>query len=210
MKRITFLLVVLLAAACSSRPGATRVPQMLAPLPAGYSLQNLSDVAFPAAFTADSICWDDRTMKVSVYAMDLYDAVEVTRLVPGDSLRYQGTPMAVDSMEWRGDQLIVNGGIEYGGACLRAYEGGTWRGLLMDDHASYTLLGEVTLPLADSLAFTDCTEFPEDAPVAVAADTLARYLQRMPDWRRAYFIPINATVRTENGRVTEIVRRWIP
>lgn len=211
MKNLAFVLLAILLSACGNPSAPSRVPLVLAPLPAGYSLQELSDVTFPAAFSADSISWEDRTMNVAVYALDLYDAVDVSRLAKGDTVRFQGVSMAVDTLEWHNDCLIVNGGIEQGGACLKAHEGGTWRGLLMDDHAPYTLLGRVTLPLADDLTLTDCGDFPDDAPVvAAASDSLASYLGRMPAWRRAYFFDLNTTVRTEGGRVTEIVRRWIP
>jgi len=97
--------------------------------------------------------------------------------------------------------------VEEGGAYLQAGQGGTWRGATFDDHSIYREMGEVELILDDGFRIIDCGTEPTD-PV----DTITfvkPHIDALESSRRV-FSPYNTRVRTENGRIKEIIRRWIP
>ena len=202
-------LLILLAAAmlmwsCSVDAGHKAVK----PLPPGYSTEKLADCTVPAMFTSDDLDISAGTLAMTVFSEDLYDAVDVQQMQAGDTLVFQGRSMVVSTIENGDGLLTINGGIEQEGACLQPAEGGTYRGMLLDDHSVYTQLGKVTLPVASSLVIVDCGEEPDTPSDTISTDA-QRYLAQAKGWRRD-FSELNTKVLIENGTVTGITRRWIP
>lgn len=187
--------------------GKGTVCQRIAPLPAGYSTENLSDCTFPAAFTADDFNWRGSNLTLTLYEEAFYDAARIGGMKQGDTLVFGARDIVVESIVRDGDYLTVNGGMEEGGAYLQAGQDGTWRGATFDDHSIYREMGEVELILDDGFRIIDCGTEPTD-PV----DTITfvkPHIDALESSRRV-FSPYNTRVRTENGRIKEIVRRWIP
>ena len=129
--------------------GKGTVCQRIAPLPAGYSTENLSDCTFPAAFTADDFNWRGSNLTLTLYEEAFYDAARIGGMKQGDTLVFDARDIVVESIVRDGDYLTVNGGVEEGGAYLQASKGGTWRGATFDDHSIYREMGEVELILDD-------------------------------------------------------------
>ena len=202
MKKILSLAVVaLMMCACNAN-------KCVKPLPAGYSPDSLSNCTVPAVFTVDDFDWAANTLQIKVYSQDLYDIVEIGYLAVGDTLVFQGRPIVVNSID-RGKYgfITVNGGIEHDGAELAPCEGGTYRGILLDDHAVYTLLGTATLPLADDFVMIDCGSEPND-PFDTIRNNAKDYIQKLTV--KDNFNELNTEVLIKDGKITQINRRWIP
>lgn len=104
--------------------------------------------------------------------------------------------------------MDINGGLDEGGCCLAGYEGGTYVARNWDDHATYTELGKAEIPLADDFVIIDCGEFP-DEPSDTIRTGQKLYIENLNDGRKDFF-QLNTRVTIENGKVTEINRKWIP
>ena len=212
MKKILSLAAIaLMVCACntgSNTDATSDARNCVKPLPAGYGPDSLTDCTVPAVFTTDDFDWEANTLQIKVYSKDLYDIVEIEHLTPGDTLVFQGRSIVVNSVDRNDNGLVtVNGGIEHDGAELVPFEGGTYRGILLDDHAVYTLLGTATLPLADDLVMTDCGPEPND-PVDTIRNNVRDYIQKLTI--KDNFNELNTELLIENGKITQINRHWIP
>ena len=203
-KNIITLLMAVLVCSC----GPKMAPKLVSPLPSGLEIDALTDCTAPARFTSDDFRWMGGNLTMKVFSEDLYDAVELLQMAPGDTLVFGGEKMVVETVEDSGGFLTINGGLEEGGAWLQAGDGGTYRACQWDDHSLYSELGTAQLSLSEDFMIVDCGENPEDP-----SDTLTTgqklYLETLEGWRRE-FSPLNTKVVVENGIITSIIRRWIP
>lgn len=202
---LTLLAAAALLWSCNT---STSTHKSVKPLQAGYSADSLVDCTVPAAFTSRDLNAADSTLTMTVFNEDLYDAVDVHQLQAGDTLLFQGRTIVVATIDDSNGLLTINGGIEQNGACLQPAEGGTYRGLLLDDHSVYTQLGRATLPVARNLVVVDCGEEPTTPSDTIAIDA-QRYVAQATGWR-SDFNELNTRVLVEHGVVTRITRHWIP
>ena len=204
MRRLAILF--LSASLLASCTGGTH--SVVAPLPCGYDLEDLADCTVPASFSADDFHWMGGNLRMTVYSEDIYDAVDLHRMQPGDTLLYDGKKIIVKAIKDEDGFLTINDGIENGGAWLQAGDGGAYRAVQFDDHSLYTELGAAELPLAEDFRIIDCGENPTDP-----SDTLGTgqklYLETLDEWRKN-FSPLDTRVLIEGGVITEITRHWIP
>ena len=146
---------------------------------------------------------------MTVYNMDLYDAVEVTQMQVGDTIIYDGEPIVINQVEEVNGGVEINGGqIDEGGCCLAPNEGGTYVARHWDTHATYTELGKAEVALAEDFLIIDCGMNPDD-PSDTIRTGQKLYVENLKDSRRD-FGTLNTRVTIEKGSVTEINRRWIP
>lgn len=179
----------------------------IAPLPAPYSLEALTDATVPASFSNEDFSWTDSNLIFTVYSRDIYDAVEISQMSIGDTLIFDGNFIVVNDILQENDYITVNGGVEEGGAWLRASDGGTYVAALFDDHATYTCLGRVTLPLGNDFMIIDCGDEPHE-PSDTITSGHKPYMEAKAGVRD--FCMLNTRLRIENGIVTCITRHWIP
>lgn len=182
--------------------------QMVKPLPSAYMVNNLKDATVAASFSTKDFSWKDGKLSMEVFSEDLYDAAIIRKLKAGDTLVYDGQPIAVKNVSFKDRFVTVNGGIEEGGADLTANRGGTYRGSQLDDHSTYTKLGNVTLPLAKNFLLIDCGENPTD-PYDTIKVAQEEYLKKLKDYKQN-FTPLDTKVLIKNGYIVSITRRWIP
>jgi len=175
--------------------------------------------------------------RFGIYTMDLYDAVDITNLQPGDTILVgagekteilvekvtKADPVTLTSSDESEDEtearavIDVNGGIDEGGASFIAYEGGTFRYFGFDDHATYTLAGTAELPVAMDASIIDHAfdyDNPDDevgGKVIEAAD-FAKYFEDELDefGGTSYFYFNNTSITIEDGQVVDITRIFIP
>ena len=210
MRKILTLTAAALMLACctTNNTSNTTGNRCVRPLPAGYSADSLTDCTVPAQFTVADFDWTAGTLTMTVYSEDLYDAADISQLKAGDTIVYQGRNIVVAQVaDMESGFKTINGGIEEGGAELQAGDGGTYRGTQLDDHSVYTTLGKATVPVAANLVVIDCGIEPTD-PVDTIRTDARGYLQKLG--QRDGFNELNTQVLIENGKVTQIARRWIP
>ena len=161
----------------------------------------------PAVFTSSDFNWKDSTLTLTAYSIDTYKASEIDNLQKGDTILFRNDTIIVSKIE-KGRYLTINGGIENGGVELAAYEGGTYRVQLMDDHPQYSELGKVQLPLSKDLTIIDCGDNPTD-PYDTIRTNHKQWLDNAKEYKRE-FSELNTRVKIENGIITTITRNWIP
>lgn len=182
--------------------------KLIAPLPAGVAVNNLTDCTVPAAFHPSDFNWMGGNLTLTVYNQDLYDAVEISQMQVGDTLVYQGKTVIISTFSESNGGIDINGGLDEGGGCLAGYEGGTYIARNWDDHATYTELGKAEVALADNFVIIDCGMDPND-PVDTIRTGQKLYIENLKDDRQDFF-QLNTRVTIENGMITEINRHWIP
>lgn len=162
------------------------------------------DQQFTAGFRGSDARLDDDgrlVIDLTVYTYDLYDAVEITTLTPGDTLVVKGTEIPVKTVE-QGDGIAVNGGLVNGGIDLTSAGGGTFRVLLENDAPDLYEAGTITLPVAQDCVLTDDSDPEAPGRTLYAGDLLG-----LGD---EVFSPQATTVETAGGMVTAIHRDYMP
>ena len=191
-----------LLCACTEEPSY----QCIAPLPPAFSLDSLDDVTVPAEFSLDDFDWDGNSLTLALWSMDLYDAVQVSQMKPGDTLVYRGEKMLVSEVEQEDAILTVNKGLYEGGAWLTPQGGGVYRAVESSDCATYTELGSVTLPIADGFRLIYCGEDYND-PSDTVTSCHRQYLESKVS--RSFWAG-DTDVRIVQGKVVSIHKRWTP
>ena len=162
------------------------------------------DNQFTAGFRGSDARLDDDgrlVIDLTVYTYDLYDAVEITTLTPGDTLVVKGTEIPVKTVE-QGDGIAVNGGLVNGGIDLTSAGGGTFRVQLENDARDLYEVGTVTLPVGQDCVLTDDADPEDTGRTLYAGDLLGRGDE--------VFSPQATTVETVGGTVTAIHRDYMP
>lgn len=204
MKKSVILLTIAMSlGSCSQKDTGS----IIKPIPVN-PIDNQTDITIAAAFTSDDFDWTSRQLKITVYTEDRYETEEINRLRKGDLLVFNGDSMVVTQLENKEGILTVNNGLEEGGALLQACDNKSYRGMLWDDHSTYTRGEEVVLPLAGNFSIIDCGDDP-DTPSDSIQNGQRAYIESLEAYRRE-FTPLSTTVRIENGIITRIVRIWIP
>ena len=191
-----------LLCACTEEPRY----QCIAPLPPAYSLDSFDDVIVPADFSLDDFDWEGCNLTLTVLSMDLYDAVQVSQMKPGDTLVYRGEKMLVHEVEQEDAILTVNKGLYEGGAWLTPQGGGVYRAVESSDCATYTKMGRVTLPLDEGFILIYCREDYND-PSDTVTSCHRQYLESKVS--RSFWAG-DTDVRIVQGKVVSIHKRWTP
>lgn len=156
----------------------------------------------------------DGKIDLVLYSYDAYAQADIDGLKEGDVIRtyLDGTDEAADvtieSIETNADAgfVTINGGIEEGGIEL-CRDRDVYRTITFDDYPVYYEMGEVTMPLADDVTLSDSSADPQATPVesdGIAA--VADAFHADPD----YWICNNTTIFTDHGKVSSILRVWVP
>lgn len=184
------------------------VYQLIAPLPSGLDVDNLQDCTVPASFRPEDFNWMGGNLTMTVYSQDLYDAVAISQMQVGDTIIYEGKPMAINLITEQHGGIDINGGLEEGGCCLAGNEGGNYVAREWDTHSTYTNLGKAEVALAEDFIIIDCGDFPQDPSDTIRTDQKL-YIEKIQESRPDFF-QLNTRVTIEHGMITEINRRWIP
>lgn len=156
----------------------------------------------------------DGQLTMTVYSYDTYEKDAIDNLKEGDVIQVhdQGdqtvTQMTVESVENNADNgyVTINGGIEEGGLDL-VLDHDVYRTMTFDDYPVYYEAGELTLPLAGDVTLSDSSADPQAVAVETnGAEAVAEAVQAEPDGWTCN----NTTVFTQDGKVSSIVRIWVP
>ena len=188
---------------------------LLAPLPAAITTDNLPDATLAAAFEAEDVKEADGvvTIDLTVYDYDVYDGVEVARLLEAGSgqMILQGERFDVTYIhEDENGYVYINGGIEQDGYVLAPGDGGTYHAIGFDDYKYYNEVTQATLPVSADCVLTDEVDLEAGPQTYTGAELLAR-LTGGPDANLGYhFGEYNTQVTTQEGQITAIHRIFTP
>ncbi len=186
----------------------TSTGRQIRPLSVFFDMNNPEDCTMPAAFKTSDINLEAMEMTYTMYSKDYYDAVDINMLQIGDTLLYNGQDMLVESIEDRGGDLHINGGLDMGGCELRADDGGTYVSRGFDDIATFTEIGKITLPISETLEVSDSINNP-NSPVIAGYEDLEDYIEGLEEWSSS-FTTYNTTVEIRGGKIVAITRIWTP
>ncbi len=149
-----------------------------------------------------------------LYSYDAYEQADIDGLKEGDVIRTHldgaddATDVTIESIETNADTgyVTINGGIEEGGIDL-CMDHDVYRTLTFDDYPVYYKAGEVTMPLADDVTLSDSSADPQATPVeSDGAAAVEEAFNGDPDnWTCN-----NTTIFTDHGKVSSILRVWVP
>ena len=156
----------------------------------------------------------DGQATLSVYGYDSYLPEDIDALQEGSVLRIhdQGdttvTKLTVTSIDRDADNgyVTINGGIEEGGVDLWR-SGDIYRTVTYDDYPVYYMMGELVLPVDDSVTLSDSSASVDAVPVETSGtiEVGKAVSEDKDNWT-----PYNTTVFTKNGVVSNILRIWVP
>ena len=102
--------------------------------------------------------------------------------------------------------VSINGGIEEGGVDLWR-SGDIYRTVTYDDYPVYYMMGELVLPVDDSVTLSDSSASVDAVPVETSGtiEVGKAVSEDKDNWT-----PYNTTVFTKDGVVSNILRIWVP
>ena len=165
-------------------------------------------------FAANINTIKDGQVSLEVYSYDAYEKDAIENLKEGDVIRThldgadEAQDVTVNSIEKNAETgyITINGGIEEGGVDL-CLDHDVYRTIEMDDYPVYYKVGDLILPLAEDATMEDSSADPQASAVeSDGAAAVEEAFHANPD----YWICNNTTVFTDNGKVSSIVRIWVP
>ena len=178
------------------------------------SLEEMKTGSYKFAANISSVDAKKRQMTLTVYGYDAYRAEDVDALDVGSvfSTHLDGAVEAqnvtVEKIEKNEDNgtVSINGGIEEGGVDLWR-SGDIYRTVTYDDYPVYYMMGELVLPVDDSVTLSDSSASVDAVPVETngAIEVGKAVSEDKDDWT-----PYNTTVFTKDGVVSNILRIWVP
>ena len=201
-----------------SMPAASEVEEVssevrVLPIDQG-SLEEMKTGSYKFAANISSVDAKKRQMTLTVYGYDAYRAEDVDALDVGSvfSTHLDGAVEAqnvtVEKIEKNEDNgtVSINGGIEEGGVDLWR-SGDIYRTVTYDDYPVYYMMGELVLPVDDSVTLSDSSASVDAVPVETngAIEVGKAVSEDKDNWT-----PYNTTVFTKDGAVSNILRIWVP
>ena len=181
----------------------------IAPLPSTLDLEHLEDCTIAISLNEGDAYVDDNgamQMKVTVYAYDLYDMVDIANLEVGDSILIREEVVVITELE-RNDfgNVLINGGLDNGGYELRTDETGVFYETGYSDLKSYFAVGEAIIPVSTEFTYTDSSNLDQDPVVYMPGDFLVEGTGI--DY---HFVPDNTSIVIEGGKIISMTRIYTP
>lgn len=201
-----------------SMPAASEVEEVssevrVLPIDQG-SLEEMKTGSYKFAANISSVDTKKRQMTLTVYGYDAYRAEDVDALDVGSvfSTHLDGAVEAqnvtVEKIEKNEENgtVSINGGIEEGGVDLWR-SGDIYRTVTYDDYPVYYMMGELVLPVDDSVTLSDSSASVDAVPVETSGtiEVGKAVSEDKDNWT-----PYNTTVFTKDGAVSNILRIWVP
>ena len=178
------------------------------------SLEEMKTGSYKFAANISSVDAKKRQMTLTVYGYDAYRAEDVDALDVGSvfSTHLDGAVEAqnvtVEKIEKNEENgtVSINGGIEEGGVDLWR-NGDIYRTVTYDDYPVYYMMGELVLPVDDSVTLSDSSADVDAVPVETngTIEVGKAISEDKDNWT-----PYNTTVFTKDGAVSNILRIWVP
>ncbi len=177
-------------------------------------LEEMKTGSYKFAANISSVDAKKRQMTLTVYGYDAYRAEDVDALDVGSvfSTHLDGAVEAqnvtVEKIEKNEDNgtVAINGGIEEDGVDLWR-SGDIYRTVTYDDYPVYYMMGELVLPVDDSVTLSDSSASVDAVPVETTGtiEVGKAVSEDKDNWT-----PYNTTVLTKDGVISNILRIWVP
>ena len=181
----------------------------LTPLPVTIDLTNLTDCSIAISLEEGNFLQNDTgtiQMTVSVYAYDLYDAVALSQLKPGDIIVIRQQDVVITSLEYSAyGSLLINGGLDLGGYELRTDENTVYYETGYSDIKSWQKIGSITIPVSPDFVYTDCSDLDHE-PISYSIEDFLN----SNDVIDYHFTPHNTVIVIDNGIAVSMERRYTP
>lgn len=179
------------------------------PVPLRIDVNNFDDGIYPVAFDRNEVEKGEEGCSITfeIFNMDLYDAVELHSMEVGGYIEIGGEIVKIESLSKDGN-VIINGGLDNGGAELIPVGGGVYRYQGWDDIATYTSFGKVKLFVPDTIDFIDRGNVEKSMKgVTVPGKKTFDYLRTT---KYDSFNQYSTRIRIDNGAVVEFFREYRP
>ena len=179
------------------------------PIPLRIDVNNFDDGIYPVAFDRSELEKEEEGFNVTfeIFNMDLYDAAELHSMEVGGYIEIGGKIVKIESLSKDGN-VIINGGLDNGGAELIPVGGGVYRYQGWDDIATYTSFGKVRLSVPDTIDFIDRGNVEKSMKgVTVPGKKTFDYLRTT---KFGSFNQYSTRIRIDNGAVVEFFREYRP
>ena len=193
-------------------PEVSEGERVINPLKSGIDLENIEDAMIHGDFEITAFNLENKTLAVTFYEQDIYDAVDITTMKAGDTIVVNDELFPVENISEENGFIDINGGYtasEYG-MTFMSNDGGTFRTILLDDYATYSKLGETVLPIAEDFELIDYTrgDYGEEG-IKTDLEGLDEFIANLPDWDMGFGYH-NTELRIVNNQVVQILRHWVP
>ena len=179
----------------------------ISPLP-DMSMENLTDTILSVSLDEGNAYVDDHgrmQMDLTIYSYDQYDMVDIANLKVGDTLvRHDGEVKVASKEQHEAGTIYINGGLDNGGFNLITDDCGTFYEMGYNDHKNWYQVGAATIRVSADFEGLDSADLEQGEVIIYPGDFLIGSVTNYD------FTPYNTTIRTENGQIVEINRRFIP
>ena len=185
----------------------TESTQIIVPLP-DTTMENLTDAILSVSLAEGDAYVDDTgkmQMDLKIYSYDQYDMVDIANLKVGDTLiRHSGEVEVISLEQNESGRIFINGGLDNGGFELVTDEHGIFYEMGYNDHKNWYQVGAATIRVSADFKGLDSADLEQGEVIIYPGDFLIGSVTNYD------FTPYNTTIRTENGQIVEINRRFIP
>lgn len=183
------------------------------PIPENVDTANIADGIYRVNMAENGIREDNGKyfMTCDIYSMELFDAVDVNGMKPGDTIVIGGDRFVeVRTVDDRDGEIVINKGDNNGNeVILAADEGGTYIYRGDSDVASYRNHGNAELEIADDVVLTDTSDIENGCREVIVngPKEVSEYLKSSP---YANLAPHSGSVLIEKKKITEIKTWYTP
>lgn len=224
----TFLQFAMATIVCSCEQKEEH--KLITPLPREINVENMRDCKARASFTVDNFNWDARTLRMTVYGVDVYRIADVAGIRMGDTVMINTKPRVIEKIDTVGEGRL-KGQVRYNdiycfwptvgynlaeAACETCYAGYTE----CPAHV-FKELGMVEVPLAEGFELIDgypslvTSILTEEETQQITADTIRtdhrQYLESLDGSLKAFHGDREVwdgrtLVTIKDGKITQIHR----
>ena len=165
------------------------------------SLEEMKTGSYKFAANISSVDTKKRQMTLTVYGYDAYRAEDVDALDVGSvfSTHLDGAVEAQNVTVEKIEKNEENGTV--------SISGDIYRTVTYDDYPVYYMMGELVLPVDDSVTLSDSSADVDAVPVETngTIEVGKAVSEDKDNWT-----PYNTTVFTKDGVVSNVLRIWVP
>ena len=181
--------------------------QRVEPLPASVDPSAPADGEYWISLKSFEECEDSYGLICDLCLVEQYDTAAIKALKAGDVVVIDNEEMTVDTVTTSGTLIIINGGIEEGGAEFRFDDSKpTCQYSSMDDFPTFKNYGEANLFVPADCVINDTSDIV-DHPDGIVM-TPAEFKKAMTDPQDYWYW--NTSIVVKNNEVAEINIRYVP